>query len=534
MTRREIDYSLFVGQYALSEDSAAPGGAVDVGSDDRAVDRGAAGSAGAVDACVAGGWQRIESDGWTLAYCPTLPMHEIFAADGTRVGALLGLAVTPQGELVSSAVTLADGAATEDSSSGDAAAGNVTGGDTVKAFEQYVSQLAGRFVAVLITPTARRVYFDPCGQFPAVYNAAARRVGASPCLVADDAGATNALAARLNVRKNDVFFPFGCTSFDDVERLLPNHYLDLMTTGPVRHWPMGPIERIEDSDDAAIENLVAQIAEKTAANLAAVAGRYPVYLSLTAGRDSRMLLAAARPVRERVRCFLARLPDDTAAQDQRVAKKIAARAGLELDIFDEVAASEEQLELWQLRTGYCVGGRTNHIVATMMQIEAERVFLPGLCGEIGRAYYWKEADFAADRFSAGELVSRLKVPAEAQFVEGAKEWIDNLPSNDVFETLDLLYIEQRLGCWAGPTHFGHVGNLRMLPLSDRAIIGAMLRLPARYRFDRRLARDMIGRLWPELLRYPFNRDTGLDLPRYILRRGSRKALRAIAKRRGSR
>jgi hypothetical protein len=146
------------------------------------------------------------------------------------------------------------------------------------------------------------------------------------------------------------------------------------------------------------------------------------------------------------------------------------------------------------------------LFTTLQQCDSTRIFLSGLCGEIGRAYYWKEAAIAGSA-SPELLVRRLKLPQHNLFIEAAQSWLQTVPLSRLPDILDLMYIEQRLGCWAGPSHYGHAGNVRNVPLSDRRIIEAMLQLPATYRCTGQVAADVIRVLWPDLLSVPFNQDS---------------------------
>ncbi|MDJ0688503.1 MAG: hypothetical protein QNJ41_08330 [Xenococcaceae cyanobacterium MO_188.B32] len=119
----------------------------------------------------------------------------------------------------------------------------------------------------------------------------------------------------------------------------------------------------------------------------------------------------------------------------------------------------------------------------------------------------KKSDLTSDAISTEEIVARLGFPAHPKLVEAAGCWISQLPLANPLDILDFLYIEQRLECWAGPNHYGHTNNIRIVPLSDREIFSLMLQLPADYRFRQQLATDLIKQLWPELLSIPFNKDT---------------------------
>lgn len=47
------------------------------------------------------------------------------------------------------------------------------------------------------------------------------------------------------------FYPFGLTAFKGLERLLPNHSLDLSDFSPSRRWPTGRLGRSDDGPSAA-------------------------------------------------------------------------------------------------------------------------------------------------------------------------------------------------------------------------------------------------------------------------------------------
>ena len=163
-----------------------------------------------------------------------------------------------------------------------------------------------------------------------------------------------------------------------------------------------------------------------------------------------------------------------------------------------------ELQDWQLRGGYAGAGRTWKSVRTLEQLDPGLAVLEGLCGEVGRAYYWRRSDFESTRLTPRGVLVRLGFPAHPRLLDAADRWLSAVPARDQFDVLDLLYIEQRLGCWAGPNHVGHVHNPRIVPLSDREIFSSMMSLQPEYRFEQRLGPDVIRSLWPELLGMPFN------------------------------
>ncbi|MEQ9122116.1 MAG: hypothetical protein RIM80_06070, partial [Alphaproteobacteria bacterium] len=140
----------------------------------------------------------------------------------------------------------------------------------------------------------------------------------------------------------------------------------------------------------------------------------------------------------------------------------------------------------------------------------------GACGEVGRAFYWSAADIGAARPDAAALLDRFGLPATPETVAAGEAWLATTPEVSTARLWDLAYIEQRLGCWAGPAVYGATQPLPSLsPYNARDIFALMLGLPDAYRADEAPARDFIAVGWPELNETPFNRPEGLDRFRFL-------------------
>jgi hypothetical protein len=91
-------------------------------------------------------------------------------------------------------------------------------------------------------------------------------------------------------------------------------------------------------------------------------------------------------------------------------------------------------------------------------------------------------------------------------------------------------MEQRLGCWAGPQAYG-LETASLAPMCDQQVFESMVGLPWRYRFEQRLAVDVVSHLWPDLLAFPFNRELESSLLTK-LRNRARHLWRAVQARPG--
>ena len=154
--------------------------------------------------------------------------------------------------------------------------------------------MGGSFIFILDVPGARRVYLDACGSLSAVYDPETRRVGATALALLDadeaDRRFRRDLYDRLGIRREG-WFPGGLTAHEGVSRLMPNFHLDLADFTVRRHWPRAPIP--EDPDP---EAMCERIMSSCEAIIDTVARRGETFIGLTAGNETRLLVAASRKI----------------------------------------------------------------------------------------------------------------------------------------------------------------------------------------------------------------------------------------------
>jgi hypothetical protein len=383
----------------------------------------------------------------------------------------------------------------------------------VRSLEVAIQMSAGKFVAIVVTPFAR-VYTGPGAMLGVVFNATERCVASSLLLAATISDPDKDLREALDIPHQDRVYPFGLTPDRRVRRLLPHHYLDLESFQSTRWWPTRKAAFATETEPSRV---VDKIVERLRQQVVRIAGDQPVAISLTAGRDSRMVLASARHLFPKITCYTFGLPDANARLDCRAAAALARRAHIEHRVLPWIAPGETDLQDWQVRTGHCVAGRVWQLVSTQSQL-GDGIRLSGIGGEVGRCFYWRRQDLNGAKLSGEELIRRLRLPLHPHLISLSESWLASLPANEAPDVLDLLYIERRLGCWAGPQGYGHRTSARC-PFVDQRVFELMLSLPWAYRFEQKLAVDLISRLWPELLAYPFNQEFGL-----------RRVLKSVGKR----
>ena len=171
-------------------------------------------------------------------------------------------------------------------------------------------------------------------------------------------------------------------------------------------------------------------------------------------------------------------------------------------------ADSADLDAWLERTGHCVAGSSWRASGSYRR--HDRATVVGLAGEMGRCYYWREHDRLDQGLSNEAILDRLHLPQSPLLLERCDEWKAHAQAPDTAALIDLLFLEQRLSCWACPLLYGRIGGREaILPFNHRENLDAMLRLPVEYRTAGLLPFDLIRSRWPSLLRIPFNKYTGV-------------------------
>jgi hypothetical protein len=332
------------------------------------------------------------------------------------------------------------------------------------------------------------------------------------------------------------YWPAGTTLDPGISRLLPNHYLDLVNWRAIRHYPKSTLEAILEKD---VPDCIEKIVGLLRRNISAVLeSTHRLYMPLTAGRDSRMLLACSRDWKDKVDYvtfdYSPWRPARTHRVDLYVSQRLAERFALRhqvLPISPNLPADTQLQYLQRIGFSGGAGKSWDFFWSCREHLDLSAAWLTGFAGEVGRTFYSMPTDNETHKMSSVELLNRMGLPSSDRLQEAMRTWRDNLPEVPLSTLLDFAYIEHRLGCWAAPHLYGAAPfSINLTPFSHREIFDIMLRLPFTYRRNEGLARDVILATWPELHDLPHNDYPGLRRlvgPSSWLGRSKQKARSAI-------
>ncbi len=235
------------------------------------------------------------------------------------------------------------------------------------------------------------------------------------------------------------------------------------------------------------------------------------YLALTAGLDSRTLLAGLLAAGTRFECVTQSF-DGVKPADIEIAGRISRHLGIRHHVIGPEAFDEVPLRLWRehgLET-YRDADDAHLIPQNQYRfLGAGDLLVRGGCFEFGRRFYasrFTGLDFGNATGTA--LWSRFETAApHPPTVAALDTWLDwRRRHADGLDLVDSFYLDQRAGGWLSAVEHG----LDMLPgvslpaANCNRILSALITPGEADRLDGRLQRDVIRLLEPGLLRFPVN------------------------------
>ena len=251
-------------------------------------------------------------------------------------------------------------------------------------------------------------------------------------------------------RKNPEYrWPGHGSPYAQIQHLLPNHYLNLGTGVSQRYWPARPLTPIP------LERAVERAASTLKGLVEAAAHRFELAVSLTAGLDSRVVLAASRTVVMDNPVITVRQidkPEDHA--DVQVASQLAAMLGLQHDVIQSsLIIDDDFLRCFKQNTAlpHYIYAPDAH--AIYQYYRRRRVVVTGSISEIGRLSFRAQLGKPeTEPIDAYDLSRLQKMGSHAYAVQAFDIWLAGLGEIYNIPLLDLFEWEQGHGNWLAMCH----------------------------------------------------------------------------------
>ncbi len=293
------------------------------------------------------------------------------------------------------------------------------------------------------------------------------------------------------------------TAHDGVFRLLPNFYLDLASWTTHRFWPKTEGFRL----DYSLARAVAEAAPALAGFTEAAAREMRLGVTMTAGFDSRGLIAATRYVADQVEYFTFGAPNESV--DQVMAVKISAKLGLRHKLVGVVQSSAAEKAEWDRLVGDVVREAGRDFFPTLGTLSYDAI-LTGMFGETGRCYLYRHGHNTetvnAEPATAEFVLSRLTLPKDSEILENVDAWLAPIIGLPRSAVLDLAYNELRVGSWGmAQAPVQKAMRLSLMPFAQRSVQNAFMRVEPLEKGTSALFNALLAALWPETLQFPINK-----------------------------
>jgi hypothetical protein len=399
--------------------------------------------------------------------------------------------------------------------------------DTLEALVAATSPLGGRWAMVLQDGARTVVCHDATGQRQVTYaqtadhgTVCASHAGLLAHVLAlrPDPAALDYIRSRGESDFEVYWLPGDRTLYREARALLPNHTLDLQTGCAMRHWPVADTPR----------PLPLPIAEATACSLATLRGlfdaarnRAPLAVSMTAGWDSRLMLALSRPVRDQLYGFTLTYPHlSLASRDVAVPARLLKQLGLQHHLIrypDKIDPEFKALFRQSTPSGstaYCADAQAMHA-----QYPQDRLCLTGDVAEIVKCHY-RLPGVPDHTITPQQLAEVCRLEPHPLVLEALAEWRAGVPANSAIPLLDLFCWEQMAGRWQAQIRAEYdIAQESFAPLNCRTLLLTVLAIDEAQRQGPAYPffRGLIEQLWPEVLGVPVNPPETTSLKRRVLR-----------------
>jgi len=301
-------------------------------------------------------------------------------------------------------------------------------------------------------------------------------------------------------------WPGAATPFREITHLLPNHYLDLCVRRCHRYWP-----------DKALQEVGFEEGIETAAGLLqglmrAIRLRFDFVIGMTAGFDSRIVLAASRYTKagiEGVTVRQGRMLDSH--QDLAVAARVLGKVGVPHRVIKALPYMSAGFSRVFKQNVFLAHDHYGPDVEAILDcFGRSKVAVTGGGAEVVKQPFRNRVNPAASRLTAGDLAALQWMGGNEFAVNSYDRWLDSLGELYNVHLLDLFSWEQSHGNWLAATQmeFDLAWRDILTPFNCREFLVTMLSIDERYRSspDHLASRALIEQMWPELLDEPINPD----------------------------
>jgi hypothetical protein len=291
------------------------------------------------------------------------------------------------------------------------------------------------------------------------------------------------------------------TAYDDIFQLLPNHYIDISTFQIARYWIKKPDENLT------LNQTIQICATMLKGYINAISHRYNIMLPVTAGKDSRTLLAATKDICDKVYFYINKeYCLNEKSNDIYIPTQLFRKLNLDFHILDPYIEIDKDFEEVYYSNNPDASPYYLPHIYNYYKNFPDKVNLPGnLVASCYDMYGKDDSNFTA------ETLAKLNWVRDYNFaIEYYQSWLDGCKDFCKQHNLHLsllFYWEERLANWGTQLHADKdIAQEDIIPYNSRLLNHYFLSVKPElidrpyYLFFIKIMRL----LWPEVLKVTIN------------------------------
>lgn len=384
-----------------------------------------------------------------------------------------------------------------------------------EALSQNIANFSGRFVLIYKDAGEFKIIHDTFGLREIYYTTQGGKIWAAtqPNLLAkflklikrSDPGFLEFINCGEFRTDREKFMIGDNTLYEDVKHLLPNHLLNIRTGTTERYWPTKHLDKIPYREAVEIS------ANMLKGFLKAAYLRNQLIVPLTAGYDSRLILAATKEFKDELPYFIYNYPHlGYNNPDIYIPLKLSELLKFNFKVYEVLKPSEVDVKFKEVFEENYTLPNYIHAHYNFYNHFENKMNLLSMGSELGR----QNASFINPYTPVnGQTLTTFHewpYPPLTYPIEQTEIWLKEV--NDILEeyqmnVLMLFFWEQMLGNWgAQGTTLADISIETYSVFNCRRLMEVMMSVDKKYKrnYEYKFYTDLIKKLWPEVLKQPIN------------------------------
>ncbi len=371
---------------------------------------------------------------------------------------------------------------------------------------------SGRYAIICYDENNFKLFHDFMSHFKVYWTCKEGRVwcGSQPHILAKELGIPKTSDRNKRDFFNSPVFKrseyvdlFRYTLYDEIEHLQPNHCLDLLRNRTERYWPSENIKK------KSRKTVVSGISSMLTGYLRSASKKYDLMIPVTAGFDSRLLLAASKDISDKCLYYINKNPGmNERSPDIRIPRKLLSLLGKQLIINEYREEVDPEFEtLYRLNCQVSFMQRLPLIYNVYYQRYQPLLNVPANGAEAFLYRWWPGVHNEIDAFQLAKVFRYERFPF---FTNVISEWLAEVKPYCKRYQIDLsniLYLEYRMANWATQFQVNKdIAQDEFFPFNSRRLVQDFLSINPYFRQvnSRFIMKKLMRILWKETLNAPVN------------------------------